>query len=666
MISLEASALAISVAKGVIKLAGRADRLMAEKEAVTGNLVIPLPPESGAPDVEIALVTLRECLTRTQGEVPDPLGTDRPRLQALLAQDPVPDDWIEFFERLFPEQAHPPAISPDAEYLKALRKWVPTVNWDIGCNAELCKAAFYIAAGRDQRGLGYGARLGLLVADTIAEFGAEHTALFIRDKNTQTIVQSVLQHFSKPDLEHFEDWSPFLHHTLSATLNGLLDSRAVFDGHSRWTDALLIALARARDQSEDGDNYLLGLLRGHGYSLLIGEGLQLAGESLTTQHADVFRDLVADLLIQTAPLVKANQHDFATFFKLHWADLLRGGLLTVNDFGPRLLEGQSPLLRHTLLAVTRQLAATPNTAFFTTDTALGLVEAAIGAVARDPDLLKSTVGEPRFNLLIASLARTINDTGLRATFSHDGLERLFKETLATFALHPELLVANPGLAQDIVANVLKTIANSKGMESWPLANAAVSGALHALAQHPELAGTKLGPHLAELSGQLATAVAAKGLNALQAADLVSAATEAILRNPQFLAATEQNVASKVLQAVLKAGKAPDDATSQVHLLAGATLVEVTRLVLGVVARHGAAFLDNHNLKRLSDGITATLSAGLERAAIEIGRRMDRSALPLVLTTLVGKFLKGELDDLNPQSDDFITLFNDIADASLAA
>src|SRR5689334_12125645 len=100
MISTEAAALAISVTKGFIKLAGRLDRLMAEKEAVQGDLVIPMPPDSEGPDRETRNERLREYLKQTASEIPDPLGADRKRLQSLLAKDPVPDESDLFFTRL--------------------------------------------------------------------------------------------------------------------------------------------------------------------------------------------------------------------------------------------------------------------------------------------------------------------------------------------------------------------------------------------------------------------------------------------------------------------------------------------------------------------------------------------------------------------------------------
>ena len=285
----------------------------------------------------------------------------------------------------FPSKTPRPLTSPDAKYVAALRQYLPTANWDEKTNKDCFKAAFYIATGRDERGLGYGARVGLLVADVLAEFGAENTALFVRDPNAQTILQSVLENFAKPDLESFEDWSPFLRHALGATLNGLLDSRTVLAGHAKWAEALLGALASARAASANPDNYLVGLLGGSGYSLLIGEGLKLAGEQLSGAQAGVFKDIAADFLTEAAPLVEKNKEGFGDFFKDHWGDLLRGGLSAAAKHGPALLEGKSPLMQQTLLAVMNELAAVPGTDYFTADTAFHLAEAALGSVASNPE-----------------------------------------------------------------------------------------------------------------------------------------------------------------------------------------------------------------------------------------------------------------------------------------
>ena len=630
MISTEAAALAITVAKGTIKLAGRLDHLMAEKEAVQGDLLIPMPSESDGPDRDTRIELLRKYLKDTAGDAPDPLGTDRKRLQDLLAKDPVPDESDLFFTRLFPGQASPPLTSPDQKYVAALRQYLPTVNWDEKTNKASLQAAFYIATGRDERGLGYGARVGLLVADVIAEFGAENTALFVRDPNAQTIVQSVLENFAKPDLENFEDWSPFLRHALGATLNGLLDSRAVLAGHAKWAEALLGALASARAASANPDNYLVGLVSGSGYSLLIGEGLKLAGQQLSESQAGVFKNIAADFLSQAAPLVQANKQGFGDFFKDHWGDLLRGGLSAAAKHGPALLEGKSPLMQQTLLAVMNQLAAVPGTDYFTADTAFHLSEAALGSVASNPDLLKGQVGDAWLRELIGSVAGTVSNSGLRESFSNAGLEQIFAHALATFAQHPELIIAKPGLAQDVVAGVLTEVSASGSLAVEPLADAAVSGALEALVQHPDLLGTKFGPYLAEVAGLLSKAVADKGLNSLQAADIASAVADSMTRNPELFAKLGDNLSVIVLKAVLGAtGK------DHLKLASGDTLVEIVHEVFGGVARYGASFAENKGVDNLGATLEEALSAGLTLAEKELGRQLDQPAVPAILGGVVG-------------------------------
>ncbi len=660
MISTEAAALAITVAKGVIKLAGRLDHLMAEKEAVQGDLLIPMPPVSNGPDRETRIDQLRKYLKDTADDTPDPLGTDRKRLQKLLAKDPVPDESDVFFARLFPEQASPPVTSPDAKYVAALRQYLPTLNWDENTNKDSLQAAFYIAAGRDERGLDYVARVGLLVADVLAEFGAENTALFVRDPNAQTIVQSVLANFAKPDLESFEQWSPFLRHALGATLNGLLDSRTVLAGHAKWAEALLGALAQARAASANPDNYLVGLLGGSGYSLLIGEGLKLAGQQLSEGHANVFKDIAADFLTEAAPLVQANKQGFGDFFKDHWGDLLRGGLSAAASHGPALLKGESPLMEQTLVAVMNKLATIPGTDYFTADTAFHLAEAALGAVASNPSLLEGKAGDAWLRELIQSVAGTLSDSGLRESFSNAGLERIFAHALETFAQHPELIITQPGLAQDVVAGGLTEVSSSGSLAVEPLAEAAVNGALETLVQHPDLIDTKFGPYLGEVAGLLSKAVADKGLTSLQAADLVSVGAAAMARNPELFAKLKDNLSVTVLNAVLEATD-----KSELKLVAGDTLIEVAHEVLVAVACNGAGLAESKGVDKLGATIEEALTASLILAEKELGRRLDRSAVPSVLGGVVQTLLRGELTDLDPKSKNFQKLFNELATAATA-
>ncbi len=657
MISVEAAALAISVARGTIKLAGRLDHLLAEKEAIAGNLLIPMPPESEGPDRETRIALLRQYLKDTPRATPDPLGDDRKVLQNLLSKDPVPDESDRYFERLFPEQAAPAIISPDAEYLAALRRYLPTANWDEKTNQDMLKAAFYIAAGRDERGVSYPARIGLLVADVLAEFGAENTALFVRDENAQTILKSVLENFARPELEEFEDWSPLLRHALGATLNGLLDSRTVLASHAKWVDALLRALASARANAPDPDNYLVGLLSGSSYNLLLGEGMKVASEKLAPAHAAVLKDIAAVFLVEAAPLVQANKRNFGDFFKEHWGDLLRGSLSAATRHGPGLWAGQSPLLQQTLLALMNQLSAVPGTDYFTKDTAFELAEVAISAVAKDPKLLQEAAGNKWMRELIGSFTATISDSSLRESFSNAALERIFAKTLKTLAQNPDLIVGQPGLTRDTVGQILSAVAASDNLAAESLAETAVTAAFGTLTNHPDLAATKLGPYLGEVAGLLSKKVAEKGLTSLQAAEMFPAVTDAMLRNPRLFAELDENLSATVLEAVINA----TDKT-QFTSAAGLTLVDVAHEVFASVARHGASFVAKNGTRKLGTTLTDALTAGLTLADEELGRLFDKSDLPLVIGGIVRTLLLGNRVELNPKSKNFKKLFTELADA----
>jgi hypothetical protein len=658
MLSTEAAGLAISLTKGLIKLGGRLDLLMAERTAVGGPLVIPIPPINKPALLWPKRVEkLRKHLAETKSLSPDPLREDRDALADLLDQNPVPDEADRFFTRLFPELAEPPLIDPDAEYFKALKTQLPTVDWS---DRDTRLAAFHIASGRDDRQLGYPARTALLVADVIAEFGAENTALFIRDERFRGAVQSVLERFAKPDLEGFDTWSPLLRHALGSTLNGLLDAQEALANENPWLQAVLSALALAREKAANPDNYLIGLVRGKGYPLLISQGLLVAGGRLGGVGADQFQKLVADFLIEAAPLVEEDAKGFSDFFKDHWGDLIRAGLTSLEKHGPALLEGQSPLLRETLLALIGELAKTPDAAFLSSDVVFKLAETAIGAVAGKPELLKGNLKKEWFRDLVVSLAKTLSTQGIRETFTREGLESVVKTALGVLADHPELLGAKPGIQLDLVNAVLKAVSAVDSLDAKTIATAAVSSALGMLASHPELVDSTFGDMIAGFTEHLAKLVAAKSITGLQAADLISAVAEATLRNPALFSQAKLELGGAVVDAVLEGVKA-----SQTNLLTGAGLVATVRGVLEALALRGRDLIENNAFKDVIAQLAGAIGAGLTRAEKELGRRLDLPRLPEVLSGIVAALARGELTVLDPENPKFKELFAQLAEAAIA-
>lgn len=662
MLTPETIALALSIARGLIRLGGRLDALMAEASAVGGPLVIPLPQFVPGPTFAAMVRDLKKASNDTAGRSPDPLHPFRGDLAELLVEAATATDdrlyarLLGFYRKVAPARADPPAIDPNQVYLTELRRRLGSLNWE---DPDLLQAAFVVAAGRDRREIGTAARVGLLVVDVLAEFGAENTGRFVRDPKVAEVVSAVLARLAKPELETFDQWSPFLRHALSSTLNGMLDARGVLQGHNPWLDAVLVALARSREKAGHPDDFLVGLMRGDGYRVLVAEGLRLASEKLGEADAGRFEALASDFLAAAIPLVEADDAGFGEFFRDHWSDLLRAGVGAAVRHGPALLSDASPLVRETLLGLLQALNETPeDLSFFSRDTAYRLAEAALGTIAAQPDLMRPAVRKPWLAALVASVAGTLSDRTLRETFSREGLETIVRDALGAFAEHPELLLPqDKAVAFDLVKAVLGAVAKVESFQVRPLASAAVGAVLSGLSKHPELVDSRFGPHLVQVSGALARWVEARSLSGIEAADLVAVVAEAMLRNPVLFARRQPDVATRLVEVMIAACGQDEE-----RLVTGAALAELTRRVLGAFARQGMGFVESRTLKQVGDEVTAVLDSGLVRASSELGRRLDHPEIPAILAELILRLLRGELGELDPESENFKKVFSALADA----
>jgi hypothetical protein len=651
MISNEAALLTLSLAQGAFKLAGRMDRLMAEKDAVTGKMILPMPSLTAGPGGRQMVKTLEAYLQSTAGRKPDPLGADRERIEAAVSgREPDPVEVEKWFKRHFPEQAVRRTVRPDSAFFKALQKELPSVDWQ---NEGNRLSAFYIAAGKDDAELSYTWRLALLVTDVLAEFGAENAALIFDDRRARPLVASVLQRFSRPDLEDFTAWSPLLRHMLGATLNGLLDVRDAWQGEDPWVNALLNALSTTREAA--GDDYLLGLIRGDGYRILIAEGLSEASRVLGAADASEFERIAADVLIGAVPLVKANRGNFRHFFQDHWGNLLRAGLRSFERYGPAVLADESALLRDTLLAVVSELGRTGDKELLSRDMLLQLADAAIGAVARNPGLITEDIHPPWLQQLVTALTQTVGEQGIRRTFSKEGLADLVEESLQVFAEHPELIVREPGLLQKLVGGVLTNLTPLARLDAERIATASVEGALAVIAANPGLLDTQYPDLVADFAGRLGAVVSADRLDGLQAAAIAAAAVDSVTLNPDLFLKTENRINTAVLDALTRvAGDRPGG------LLAGAVLVGSARELMTAMARHGQQLLGDRQLETLAARLYDLVDAALVRAASEIGRGMALPSLPALLGRLVAAAARGELAVLDPDDVLFKKVFAELS------
>ena len=224
------ASLIISAVQQLIKLGGRIDALLAAKTAVQADLVLGMPKLKLA-NLSAQVALARKTLQATAGQKPDPFGTDRAALQQQVDQAQPAAVFDDLFAKYFPDAANGLLVSPDAAYLAQLQEAFPGLNWkDPGVRL----AAFALASGPDDQQVSYNARVALAVADTLFEFGAEHTALFVRDEKLRGIAQTVLQRFAAPEWDKFTSWNPLLQTALKTALNAALDVGEKLPPENPW------------------------------------------------------------------------------------------------------------------------------------------------------------------------------------------------------------------------------------------------------------------------------------------------------------------------------------------------------------------------------------------------------------------------------------------------
>lgn len=658
MLTSGALDLVMSVASGVVKLAGRLDLLKAEKAAVTGPLVIPRP------DIQFDDLTAREKLERldkylkSTGDLnPHPLGSELAKLRAVVHNKGPGDDVQALFARIFPELNSISTIDPNAEFISGLRARLPALNLD---DPEARLAAFYVMSGEDRREIGYVTRTAFLVADVVAELGVENAARFIRHEPTRHFAKRIVGKFAQPDLESFTAWSPLLRHALSIALDGLLENRDTLGG-APWLDAVLSAVIAARDDPAAGEDFVTGLVNGQGYRLLFSKGLLLSTERLAPDGAELYGAVVADVLRNAAAVVKGNSGNFRTFFNDHWGELLRATLSSVEKHGLEVLQGADPLAREVTVSLIKDLSGRSNLTALSRETVFRLAEAALGAAVRNRSLLAGAQGAQWLKQFIDTGLSVLDDRGLTERLTRESVEQIVLQALGALAKHPQLLGVKPGAQIDRAGKILRSVAAAGALNGKTLAGATVSGLLEQLGRRPQLASTRFGDIVVAFSKTATELIMSGTLTGEQAADLMRTTQDAVQRNPALFERFDDELASIVVGGVL-GGVRSGNAT----LVGGATLVAVIDQTLLTVAQRGALLLEKVATKAdLEAIVTKTVAAGVRRAEAELGRSMDAGRLPFVLAGLVAAIARGELSQLQLDAGvpEFQTVFDRLSEAA---
>jgi hypothetical protein len=657
--------LIISAVRHIVKLGTRIDNIAAEKAAVTSPLVLTLP-QVATPDLVRCAEIFDPELKRTRGVLPDPFGADRAQTEAdvdavLNRQQQPAADFGNRFAKYFPDYNF--LYDPDAVTLGKLRAAFPGVNWQ---DPAARIAAFAIGAGGTNAQIGYAGRMALSVVDTLFEFGAENTATLVHDPKLRGIAEIVLQRFAEPDWGSSTQWNPLVQAALKSVLNAALDVADKNPASNPWLQGTLDALLNARrgvaENGGNGDDYVLGLLRGEGFRALLSQGLLVAADRLDDACANGFGLIASDVLKDAAPLVlDPNNVGFRTFFNAHWGDLLRAGLSSVDRHGDVLLAGANPRLRSVLTSMVQQLASIPDAQFFTSDTLYHLADTVIGAVADNIAAQPGLEASPWLRDFLVSAATTAKQLTARNLFTRAAAEALLRDAVGALAQHPELLVRQPGLPKEIAAAVFGSLATLSRPSARTLGEATLRAAFGAVATDPSLASRPFGTAVQSVAATLAGMVGSNQLTAAVAAQLADAAIGAIVRNPALFSGLQKDVAGAVLRAVQAA--VPNTAAQP---WAPRLLVQLARTVLASVARRGGRQVDTNTVEELQQWLQQVLDGGLQLAAVRLGGNLDLDDLPAVLSGLLDRALQGNLPSFNSQDETFQKAFDAIASALIPA
>lgn len=644
------ASLVLSVVQQIIKLGGRLDRLMAQKTAAQAQLVLGIPTVR-VDNLPAQCALALQQLNATAGQDPDPFGADRATFTAEAANPTAVFD--QLFLKYFPEEVAKTTFNPDAAYLAQLQAAFPSVDWS---DLSVRIAAFSLSAGPSNQQIGYTGRVALAVADTLLEFGAENTALFVRDPKLQGVVQSVLQRFAGQDWSSFTSWNPLLQTAISVTLNSALDAAKQLPSQNPWLDATLDALVKARDASPTPDNFLLGLLQGKGVPLLLSQGLLVAADRLDASSAASFKQVAADVLRAAAPLIQNSANPtLGQFFQDHWGDLLRAGLSSVEKHGSTLLAPGQPLLSGVLTAMVGQLAQTPNSQFLSSDTLYRLADAAIDTVAANPAQLATLTSAPWLQQFLAAAATSAQQLTAHNLFTRAAADALLADALGVLAKNPGLVVnGNPAtltLASSIFS-ALAAVPNLTTAGTRTLGETALRAALTSLAQNPQLVSTQFAPVVTAVATQLAGWVGAGSITSEQAAALASAVIDAISRNPQLYAGATAGVAQAVLSAVQSVFPASSAWTPRL-------LVATAHETLLAYARTGSSAGAPTVATQIQQLVAQVLASGLQVAQTQLGQTTDLDGIPAALGGLVAQALRGDLTALDPTSPAFIAAFKSL-------
>jgi len=595
----ESVSVALSIVSGLVKLGGRIDGAIAERDALRADLILPPVILRMPPDPILMARSLTALLHRPVREgAPDPLAGDREQMTRLLADaDPDEGELLGWMLKYFPDEITFETLDPAGDFARKLL--ARRHDLDLS-DADIVRAAFYLSPGTDRRDGSLPWQMATMVVNMLAGLAVENQSLLIRDPNARQVLSAVLERFAGPEFGEIASGRRVLQFALAATINGALDAPDSLAGDKAILAGILSALAAARSTSDDGDDYVLGLIEGRGYRALVAAAIEEGALITGREGSAAIEAIVSDLLLAAAPLVRADTGGFGAFFKDHWSDLVRAGLMAAEVHGPAVLSKEG-LLNMVLRHMVDALAQSDGRQFLTSDLLVGLVDTAVSAVAADPELLEKA----GFPTLLRELLESV--TGILATeanvFHPATLQRVVRAVIDILSTHPEILCRSPRFVADVIGPLLGALS---GRPLDGVASVAVQAVLEAVAKTPALARSTYGAVIAEIARELAVRVREQGLPAQSVEAVLRASIEILAENPALVALSHEAESGIASVVAFIAGLTDSDVA---RLLRGPSLETVIRVVLDAVAQSPALLATGYGAAIA--GVAARIRARLE-------------------------------------------------------
>ncbi|WP_455219679.1 hypothetical protein [Kaarinaea lacus] len=622
------ASMAMSIVNGLLRLTGRVDRIMAEQTALRSELAFASKPLLKPPLAGVMKQKLETLCAKTQGQMPDPLLDQRADIVALVAKaNPGEPEMLKYLEMFLPDEVQYRLDDPDGDLVPKLQEKRSVWNLD---DSDVMRIAYYLQPGDDLRKSSAPWQIAMAVVDVLADLAIENQSLILHDNRARPLLLAILQRFANADLTDAGTPQLFLRVVLKTTVNGALDAKDALASDKAWVDSVLGALADTRDA--EGEDFVVGLINGNSYPVLIGNLLEEGAEAVSVSakaNAKHFERIASDVLNHAATIMK-QQDDFKGFINDHWGELLQAGLKGLHANGEAILAGQSPLLRGTLLSAIDVLAETPDRNLLSSETLTATLEAAIGAIAVKPELLDGVSDKELIQQLLGSTANLVANKGIQKALSSAGVELVIQDTLGYLAQQPELLVRQPGFAQDVVGSLLASLAQGGSMRLETVAIAGVQSLFNEIAANPDLVDTQYPQVVSTIADTLGVALADLRLTRDEARELLVSLAETVADNPALVVGDNTGLPAKVLGEVLDVlidnrGKS----------LSSLSIREVSLQVLDVVVADSSLLEGSPELVKQSvAAVLDEISSALQEQGAEVSLQYEHLVLTALNSVLV--------------------------------